>query len=291
MSITDPLDATAAESETVSKVFPAAESFFSTLQETNWPEGRVVSRSWTCPVHHGDFHDAILHPDGGMTLILGSLHGAGIPVELVKFGAVSTVREAALRGEKPSAMIQRLNRGLRDFNRRVRENPLSGSVFVATLPGEGRVLHYCNAGHVEPFCITTRRAVLRLGHAGPPLGVDHGPGLSEQSVDLDCVTRLICVSEGALEAKSATGQRFEAQGIQGLLERFSECPIERMADAVYRALREHVAGGERLRRDFTLLVADLRDPNSLRATGWLNLRFQSYEAESSGALDTSVFLG
>jgi serine phosphatase RsbU (regulator of sigma subunit) len=291
MSSTDTLDRITVENKTALEAFSAAESLFSKLQEKIWPKGRAVSRTLTCPTHHGDFHDAILHPDDGFTVALGSFDGAGIPVELVKFGAISTIREAVLHGEGPRSIIERLNQGLWEFNRRVREIPLSGSVFVATLPGEGRVLHYCSAGHVEPFCVTSRRAVVRLGNAGPPLGGSTGLELPEQAVDLGYVTRLICVSEGAIEAKSARGQRFGAQGIQVVLERFPECPIEQQADLVYRALRDHVEGGERLRRDVTLVVADLRDPLSLRATGWLNRRIQSYEAESSGELDTSVFLG
>lgn len=291
MSRTDAPERLTGEDPARLAFLPTTESIYSMLQSAVWPDGRVAARVLTCPTHRGVFHEAILHPDGGYTVALGSLDGIGIPMELSKFGVISAIREAVARGEMPRTIIERINRGLWDFNRRVRENPLSGAFFVATLPNEAGVLRYCNAGHCEPFCLTARRTLVRLSNVGPRLGGRFEPELTEQTVDLSNLTRMVCVSEGVLEAISPGGERFGKRGVEAVLEGFPDWPVERQADLIYQALRDHTGGGRTLKRDAGLMVADLRDPLSLRTADWFNRRIQSYEAESWGELDTSVFLG
>ena len=146
----------------------------------------------------GDFYQIVSRPDGSVVLAVGDVSGKGLKAAMTGMLAIGALRILAVEGLGPAAILMRLNSELVHTS-----NGGFVTCFCGVLDASGN-LRYANAGHVAPFC--NGREIEVTGAL--PLGIDPNTGYEESTLALDPGDRLTLLSDGVVEAQSATGELF-----------------------------------------------------------------------------------
>jgi sigma-B regulation protein RsbU (phosphoserine phosphatase) len=146
----------------------------------------------------GDFYQIVSRPDGSVVLAVGDVSGKGLKAAMTGMLAIGALRILAVEGLGPAAILMRLNSELVNTS-----NGGFVTCFCGVLDAAGN-LRYANAGHVAPFC--NGREIEVTGAL--PLGIDPNTGYEESTLELDPGDRLTLLSDGVVEAQSATGELF-----------------------------------------------------------------------------------
>jgi serine phosphatase RsbU (regulator of sigma subunit) len=146
----------------------------------------------------GDFYQVVSRPDGSVVLAVGDVSGKGLKAAMTGMLAIGALRILAVEGLGPAAILMRLNSELVNTS-----NGGFVTCFCGVLDASGN-LRYANAGHVAPFC--NGREIEVTGAL--PLGIDPNTGYEESTLALDPGDRLTLLSDGVVEAQSATGELF-----------------------------------------------------------------------------------
>jgi serine phosphatase RsbU (regulator of sigma subunit) len=131
-------------------------------------------------------------------LAVGDVSGKGLKAAMTGMLAIGALRILAVEGLGPAAILMRLNSELVNTS-----NGGFVTCFCGVLDASGN-LRYANAGHVAPFC--NGREIEVTGAL--PLGIDPNTGYEESTLALDPGDRLTLLSDGVVEAQSATGELF-----------------------------------------------------------------------------------
>ena len=146
----------------------------------------------------GDFYQILSRPDGSVVIAVGDVSGKGLKAAMTGVLAIGALRALAFEGLGPAAILMRLNQEL------VRA---SDGGFVTCFCGvldAGGNLRYANAGHVAPFC--NGREIEVTGAL--PLGIDANTAYEESTLALEADDRFTLLSDGVVEAQTATGELF-----------------------------------------------------------------------------------
>jgi len=146
----------------------------------------------------GDFYQIVSRSDGSVVLAVGDVSGKGLKAAMTGMLAIGALRTLAVEDLGPAEILMRLNSELFHAS-------IGGFVtcFCGVLDASGN-LRYANAGHVAPFC--NGREI--EGPGALPLGIDPNRGYVESTLALDPGDRLTLLSDGVVEAQSATGELF-----------------------------------------------------------------------------------
>lgn len=146
----------------------------------------------------GDFYQILSRPDGSLVIAVGDVSGKGLKAAMTGVLAIGALRTLAFEGLGPAAILMRLNAEL------VRAgNEGFVTCFCGVLDASGN-LRYANAGHIAPFC--NAREIEVTGAL--PLGIDPNTAYEECTLALDPGDRLTLLSDGVVEAQSASGELF-----------------------------------------------------------------------------------
>jgi hypothetical protein len=146
----------------------------------------------------GDFYQILSRPDGSVVIAVGDVSGKGLKAAMTGVLVIGALRTLAFEGLGPGAILMHLNSEL------VRAGS-EGFVtcFCGVLEACGS-LHFANAGHLAPF-----RNGREIQIAGTlPLGIDANTEYEESTFALDPGDHLTLLSDGVVEAQSATGELF-----------------------------------------------------------------------------------
>jgi hypothetical protein len=146
----------------------------------------------------GDFYQIVSRSDGSVVLAVGDVSGKGLKAAMTGMLAIGALRILAVEGLGPAAILMRLNSELVNTS-----NGGFVTCFCGVLDASGN-LRYANAGHVAPFC--NGREIEVTGAL--PLGIDPNTEYEERTLALDPGDRLTLLSDGVVEAQSATGELF-----------------------------------------------------------------------------------
>ena len=146
----------------------------------------------------GDFYQIVSRSDGSVVLAVGDVSGKGLKAAMTGMLAIGALRTLAVEDLGPAEILMRLNSELFHAT-------MGGFVtcFCGVLDASGN-LRYANAGHVAPFC--NGREI--EGTGALPLGIDPNTRYVESTLALDPGDRLTLLSDGVVEAQSATGELF-----------------------------------------------------------------------------------
>ena len=144
----------------------------------------------------GDFCQVLPRPDGSLLLVLGDVSGKGLRAAMIGTLCVGALRSFADETIGPSAALDRLNNV-------VLSTEYAGFVtcLCALVSPEGAVT-LANAGHLSPYL---NGAEISLD-AGLPLGIVAAAEYTETTLNLPNASRLTLLSDGVVEARSATGE-------------------------------------------------------------------------------------
>jgi serine phosphatase RsbU (regulator of sigma subunit) len=146
----------------------------------------------------GDFYQILPRPDGSVVIALGDVSGKGLKAAMTGALAIGALRTLAFEGLDSAAILMRLNAEL------VRaKNGGFVTCFCGVLEPCG-ILRFANAGHLAPFC--NGREVQVSGTL--PLGIDPNTTYEESTLALEPGDRVTLLSDGVVEAQSASGELF-----------------------------------------------------------------------------------
>ena len=146
----------------------------------------------------GDFYDVFETGKGDWAVVVGDVCGKGAAAAAVTALARHTIRAAAMRSRRPSAVLTDLNAALL----RSRVERFCTAVYVRLRTGsQGRMrATIASAGHPLPIRIADRE-VAAVGGAGTLLGVLEETTLHDVSLVLEHGQGLFCYTDGLVEGR------------------------------------------------------------------------------------------
>ncbi|MGC2160499.1 MAG: PP2C family protein-serine/threonine phosphatase [Silvibacterium sp.] len=146
----------------------------------------------------GDFFQQLPGDNNGLLIVVGDVAGKGLPAAMMVSMLVGAIRAEARHTLDPLALLYSLN-----------ERMLSGSqrrfatCLVAHLSSGGQV-SFANAGHLPPYL---NGSPIELP-GSLPLGIVSQPGYEAVNIALQPGDRLTFLSDGVVEAQTASGELF-----------------------------------------------------------------------------------
>jgi hypothetical protein len=164
----------------------------------------------------GDFYQILARADGSIVIAVGDVSGKGLKAAMTGVLAIGALRALAVEDLGPAAILTRLNAELAGAG--------SGgfvTCFCGLLDSRG-TLRFANAGHLAPF-----RNGREIDVAGTlPLGIVPDTAYEESTVALDPGDRLTLLSDGVVEAQSATGELFGFERTRQISDRTAQSIAE-----------------------------------------------------------------
>jgi hypothetical protein len=157
--------------------------------ETAYHPARVVG---------GDFFQAIPIADGSLLIVVGDVSGKGIAAAMLVAVLVGSIRTRAEETSSPAALLATLNQRLLG-----RSGGHFATCIAAHLRPDG-TLTLANAGHLAPY----RNGQETELDFALPLGITDHTGYTETVIKLFPGETLTFLSDGVVEAQSATGELF-----------------------------------------------------------------------------------
>jgi serine phosphatase RsbU (regulator of sigma subunit) len=183
----------------------------------------------------GDFYDCFAISPGRWLVVVGDVAGTGTAAAVLTGLARHTLRAIALREERPEAMLRFLNEALR---RQSAGNAFC-TVGLGTLePAEGGGFDACLAagGHPFPLLVRAGGSVEEVVVRGTLLGVEAEPVLEPVSVTLAPGDTLMLYTDGVVDARDATGDRFGEERLVAAVDAAAGGSAEDVAGAVDQAV-------------------------------------------------------
>jgi PAS domain S-box-containing protein len=203
----------------------------------------------------GDFYDALPRADG-VDLVIGDVTGKGARAAGLTGLVRYTLRTAARYEERPSAILDVVNRTLM-----AERNPIGGRYCTVALARVtfGDVLRatVCCAGHPMPMVVRREGRIEPVGRPGSVLGWVEDPKLHDVDFELGDGESLVLYTDGVTEART-TGEAYGAAGLQELLRAAAGQDAAGIAARVDRAAAR--AGARR--DDVAVLVGRVRPAGS-----------------------------
>lgn len=207
----------------------------------------IAAIAMVCTEVGGDYYDFIKLEGGEEGLVMGDVSGHGIGPALIMSSARSSLR--AMAGEKPSRLMERLNRIMVDDNK----GKGMMTLFYAVLDPNNRELTYVNAGHDYPFVVRKKGEVDFLRSTGGLLGIFEDAKYREENVSLEKGDILTIYTDGITESLNSEGEQFGTgrlvDAIKGLINNKAELIIEGVLDQL-----KAFSGGLQAEDDITMMV-------------------------------------
>jgi serine phosphatase RsbU (regulator of sigma subunit)/CHASE2 domain-containing sensor protein len=209
-----------------------------------------------------DLYDFFMLDRDHLFFLLGDVSGKGLPGSLFMAVSKSLYKSTALRrGGAVATMMQEANTEISRDNREA----LFVTVFAAVLDLETGVLEYCNAGHDQPYLVTSGGGVPgRLAEGGgPPLCVLDDFAYTAATHRLRPGDTLCLVTDGVTEARNAAGEFF---GRERLTRRLAAIGASASTATVAATLRDEVqrfTAGSEPADDLAILILRWQGPRAL----------------------------
>ncbi len=155
----------------------------------------------------GDFFQIITKSEGSALIVIGDVSGKGLKAAMAVSLIVGTLRTLAEMFDDPAEILSGLNRRLHG---RLQHGFVTCLVLRLDLDGSCTI---ANAGHPSPY-LNEQEIVLP---GALPLGIVPSVSYEETKVLLEVDDRLIVLTDGLLEARSAAGELFSFERLQKLV--------------------------------------------------------------------------
>ena len=142
----------------------------------------------------GDWYDVVPLPDGRIGVAIGDVAGHGLRAAALMGQLRNSLRAYALEGHSPAAVVQRLNRIVRDL-----EQGWMATLFYAVLSADENTVVFSNAGHVPPLILNGDRGRYVEDGRGPPLGIGENDEHGEHVTEMEPGSTLVIYTDGLVE--------------------------------------------------------------------------------------------
>lgn len=183
----------------------------------------------------GDFYDFFFLPDGRLVLVIADVCGKGVPAAMFMAVARTVVRNLALNGHSPAALLAEANRALLADNTR----GLFVTLIVALYdPATGRVV-YANGGHPRPYVLSADGGCRQFGDVtGTIVGVLEEQSWEEAEERLEPGDAVVMFTDGVPDARKDGGPMFGEKRLVELLRRLAGDSVMVVCERIIRRLDE-----------------------------------------------------
>ncbi len=211
-------------------------------------EPRVQLKAAMTPAREvgGDLYDYFLLDADRLFLMIGDVAGKGLSASIFMAVSKALVKSAMLRA--PHVDLGQL---LVTANVEIsRDNPemLFVSLFAAVLDLRSGILHYCNAGHDNPFVLKPPSPGLgRIEDGdGPPLCTLGGYAYKGAQRQMQPGELLCLLTDGVIDAQDAEGQRYGLERAAQVIGQASQrqCGASDLVQALHGSVMAFAAGAE-----------------------------------------------
>jgi sigma-B regulation protein RsbU (phosphoserine phosphatase) len=229
----------------------------------------VSFESLFCPAQlvAGDIYNFFPLDEQHIGFYLLDVSGHGIPSAMLSVGlskmlTTTPIQSSLLKRPLPTApfhMVVSPEIAIEELNRRCQGNgDMYFTIVYGILDVRTGLLSITQAGHPHPVYLPTSGEVVMLGDGGFPVGI-------LEDVHYDCVSqqmqvgdRLLLLSDGLLEARSASGEQFGMDRLIRVLKETRHTPLKSSLKTLEDTLREWV--GAEFDDDVSLLALELGEP-------------------------------
>ena len=190
----------------------------------------------------GDFYDCFIVRNSIYGILIGDVGGKG------KEAAISTallrysVRSFASLMMTPGQILSHTNNLIYSQNMIFQ----TATLFFGLLDCTSGALRYSSAGHETPLLMLANGSCESLNAGGPMLGIGEELVYDEGSINLSKDERLLMVTDGVTEARSAKGDFLGSDGIMSLLQGIpKECETEQTINQLDSAISTYTSGNYR----------------------------------------------
>ena len=207
----------------------------------------------------GDFFDCVPLQGEKTALMIADVSGHGVLPAMITAILKPLFRQYIQETESPRETVRRLND---DFLTLTDESDYI-TTFVAVYDPGQRTLRYVNAGHPPPLYLRQDTGELAVLSA---TRVIMGIFASQEWVNEEIVlsatpaSRLLLVTDGVSESRSASGGMFGQAGLEKVLCDMSGCGLAETVRYLWQSLREFT--GDQFRDDVTCLAVDFTEVNA-----------------------------
>jgi sigma-B regulation protein RsbU (phosphoserine phosphatase) len=235
----------------------------------------VSFESLFCPAQMvaGDIYNFFPLDEHHIGFYLLDVSGHGIPsamlsVSLSKMLMTTPLESSLLKRPLPNPPFHTVispEIAIEELNRRCQGNgDMYFTIVYGVLNTQTGLLSITQAGHPHPMYLPIRSDVVMLGDGGFPVGIMH-------DVHYDCVRqqmqvgdRLLLLSDGLLEARSASGEQFGLDRLTRVLNETRHMPLKSSLETLENTVREWV--GAEFDDDVSLLALEIGLPHASQGT-------------------------
>jgi len=236
----------------------AAEIQQALLPETTRLLPHVRSFSFNLPCHEvgGDYFDYFEMDADRFGFALGDVAGKGMPAALLTMMLQGIFSSQALLDLPVPAMLANINLSL------VRRGTSNRFVtfFFGVLDAAGR-LTYSNAGHNPPILLSRDGSMRDLTEGGMVLGLFGFAQYTSETVELKPGDHLVLFTDGAVEARSVTGEEFGEDRLRHFLQDNAGLASEDLLEGLRQAILSHSANAPQ-HDDITMMILGFKEAES-----------------------------
>ncbi|MFL5893780.1 MAG: SpoIIE family protein phosphatase [Thermoleophilaceae bacterium] len=142
----------------------------------------------------GDWYDVLPLEDGRIGVAIGDVAGHGLRAATLMGQLRNSLRAYAIEGHGPAAVVERLNRLVRD----VEQGWMATLLYLVLSPDDSEVC-FANAGHMPALALEAGDARFIEAQRGPPLGVGADGDYVEVVEEVRPGSTLIVYTDGLVE--------------------------------------------------------------------------------------------
>ena len=202
----------------------------------------------------GDFFEVVQLSDTQCVVLICDVMGHGVRAGLLTALIRGLVGELDERAENPAHVLAEINRGFLPIFRQTGQ-PVFATVFCGVIDTELQRISYANAGHPPPLHVrqaTGTVAPLKLDNPEPAAGLVDDFVYTRGECPFGVGDKLICYTDGVLEAADAGGEYFGQERLSNLAVHFGQRPGSELIEKIVAAVRGF-SGREQFEDDLCLL--------------------------------------
>ncbi|MFN2238772.1 MAG: PP2C family protein-serine/threonine phosphatase [Thermoanaerobaculia bacterium] len=217
---------------------------------TEWLD--IASLSLPATEVGGDYYDYFPIDRNRLLVVIGDVAGHGLASGIVLSGIRAGLSLLAEDVTAPLALIQRLDRMVRNTSR----HRMLVTLQLILLDRSSMTARVASAGH-PPLLLRRNGEVSSYETASLPLGTKLSPVWTERAIEIRPGDTLVLQTDGLYEAADADGSLYGFERLEEVLHRAGESPGE-VRDAILRDLWSF-RGEERQSDDVTIVVLRVGD--------------------------------
>ena len=195
-------------------------------------EGFEIAGTWhPARTVGGDYFDILKLTEEKLSFCIADVVGKGVSAALLMANIQAAVRAFASPTATPAGICAKINDVL---CRNIADSKFV-TFFYALLDTRGRVLTYCNAGHLRPLHLSSRGRSTWLSEGGMVLGVSPHAHYEDGEIHLGDEDRLLLFTDGITEAGLELGDEYGEQRIESMAKRHMN---EKASDLVARVMAD-----------------------------------------------------